>query len=242
MKFDDDINATSSLPSGGVEWVGKDMLKGNSPSSSLLSGGPGLVFEKPQSRFALPRIGIFGGSFNPIHKGHIALARQILRKARLDEVWFLVTPLNPFKRADADLLADGLRLEMARVALSGMQGLVASDYEFHLPKPSYTWDTLQHLSKDYPEKQLVLIIGADNWLKWDQWYHAGDILRSYEVVVYPREGCPVDESAMPQGVRLINTRLYKMSSTEIRKRVREGKGIARLVPGSILESVKKYYR
>ncbi len=211
-------------------------------SLSLPLGERGRLFGANRDGSASSRVGVFGGSFNPIHKGHIALARQILRKAKLDEIWFLVTPLNPFKRTDTDLLADNLRLEMARAALSGMQGLVASDYEFHLPKPSYTWDTLRHLSKDHPEKEFVLIIGADNWLKWDKWYHAGDILRNYEVVVYPREGCPVDESAMPQGVRLINTRLYKMSSTEIRKRVREGKDIARLVPGCILESVKKYYR
>ncbi|SFG35955.1 nicotinate (nicotinamide) nucleotide adenylyltransferase [Prevotella sp. KH2C16] len=189
-----------------------------------------------------PRIGIFGGSFNPIHKGHIALARQILRKAGLDEVWFMVTPLNPFKRGASDLLDDELRLEMARTALSGEEGLVASDYEFRLPKPSYTWDTLQHLSKDYPNREFVLIIGADNWLKWDKWYHAGDILRSHELVVYPREGCPVDADTLPEGVRLLNTRLYKMSSTDIRRRVKEGRGIARLVPASILELVKKYYR
>lgn len=169
----------------------------NAPFSLLLDEEK-RVSELPQGGSPRPRIGIFGGSFNPIHKGHIALARQILRKAQLEEVWFLVTPLNPFKKAAADLLDDRLRLEMTREALLGEEGLLASDYEFHLPKPSYTWDTLQHLSKDYPEKQFVLIIGADNWQEWNKWYHAEDILRCHEVVVYPREGFPVDESKPAQ--------------------------------------------
>ena len=211
-------------------------------SLSLPLGERGRLFGANRDGSASSRVGVFGGSFNPIHKGHIALARQILRKAQLEEVWFLVTPLNPFKKEATDLLADRLRLEMTREALLGEEGLLASDYEFHLPKPSYTWDTLQHLSKDYPEKQFVLIIGADNWQEWNKWYHAEDILRCHEVVVYPREGFPVDESSLPKGVRFVNTQLYKMSSTDIRKRVREGRGIARLVPEGILDLVKKYYR
>ena len=132
-------------------------------------------------------IGIYGGSFNPIHKGHIALAKQILRKAKLDEVWFMVSPLNPFKVADADLLDDHLRLQMAQKALEKESGLHACDYEFHLPRPSYTWDTLQALHHDYPDDEFVLIIGADNWLKFDRWYHSADLLKNYRIVVYARE-------------------------------------------------------
>ena len=188
------------------------------------------------------KIGIYGGSFNPIHRGHVALARQILRKARLDEVWFLVTPLNPFKQASSDLLDDDERLALTRKALADDPQLVASDYEFHLPRPSYTWDTLQALSRDYPEHQFTLIIGADNWAAFDCWAHPEDILRHYPIVIYPREGYPVDAALLPEGVTLVNTRLYNISSTDIRQRIREGRPVRRLLPTNIYDDVVKAYQ
>lgn len=187
------------------------------------------------------RTGIFGGSFNPIHNGHIALARQILRLASLDEIWFMVSPLNPFKRDATNLLADRDRFELARKALSGSDKMKASDYEFHLPKPSYTWNTLQHLSSDYPDRQFVLAIGADNWLAFDRWSHAEDILAHYPVVVYPREGSPVDASHLPSTVTLLTTGLYPVSSTEIRQKVSQGLDIHGLVPDNIVEDVVRLY-
>ena len=93
------------------------------------------------------KTGIFGGSFNPIHYGHIALAQEILRQTDLDEIWLMVSPQNPLKQGATDLLADHLRYELAQKALEGVQGVEACNYEFHLPKPSYTWNTLQHLKK-----------------------------------------------------------------------------------------------
>ena len=104
------------------------------------------------------RTGIFGGSFNPIHNGHISLARQLREKAGLDEVWLMVSPQNPLK-AQADLLDDQIRMEMARLAVEGETGIIASDYEMHLPKPSYTWNTLEALKRDYPDREFVLMIG-----------------------------------------------------------------------------------
>ena len=188
------------------------------------------------------KIGIYGGSFNPIHRGHIALARQILRKARLDEVWFLVTPLNPFKQASSDLLDDDERLALTRKALADDPQLIASDYEFHLPRPSYTWDTLQALSRDYPEHEFTLIIGADHWAAFDRWAHPEDILRHYPIVIYPREGYPVDAALLPEGVTLVNTRLYNISSTDIRQRIREGRPVRRLLPTNIYDDVVKAYQ
>lgn len=187
------------------------------------------------------KIGVFGGSFNPVHKGHIAMAHELLKKEHLDEIWFVVSPLNPFKTAAADLLADDLRLEMTRKALADEPRLKASDYEFHLSKPSYTWDTLQHLSMDYPDDQFTLIIGADNWSAWDRWCHADDILKHYEVVIYPRKGHSVEVASLPEGVSLASMRLYEMSSSEIRKRVQEGLSIIDLVPENILHLVEEYY-
>jgi len=131
------------------------------------------------------RTGIFGGSFNPIHNGHIALARQLLTTAGLDEIWFMVTPQNPLKQA-GNLLDDDVRLQLVRQALDGEPQLKASDFEFHLPRPSYTWNTLCALSRDYPDRQFVLIIGGDNWKLFPLWYRSADILANYTVVVYPR--------------------------------------------------------
>ena len=130
-------------------------------------------------------IGIFGGSFNPVHCGHIALARQLLAAVGLDEVWFMVSPQNPLK-APAGLLPDGVRFRLVRQALAGEPRLVASDYEFGLPRPSYTWTTLCSLSRDYPAHRFSLVIGGDNWQLFPRWYRAADILRHYRVVVYPR--------------------------------------------------------
>ena len=179
----------------------------------------------------MKRIGIFGGSFNPIHNGHIALAQAVLRQCALDEVWLMVSPQNPLKQNSTDLLDDQLRLQMAEKALEGVEGVKACDDEFRLPKPSYTWNTLQHLSKDYPDYTFSLLIGGDNWAHFTRWRHWKDILRCHQVIVYPREDYP----------GTIDVPLLDVSSTEIRQRVREGKSIEGMVPDSIIPLVKKYY-
>lgn len=175
--------------------------------------------------------GIFGGSFNPIHNGHIALAKAALQQCGLDEVWLMVSPQNPLKQ-QADLLDDRLRYEMAQKALEGEEGIKACDYEFHLPKPSYTWNTLQHLSKDYPDREFVLLIGGDNWAHFERWRHWKDILRHYDVVVYPRD----------QYAGTIDVPLIDVSSTEIRLRVRQGEHIEGLMPDAIIPLVQHYYQ
>ena len=178
------------------------------------------------------RFGIFGGSFNPIHYGHIALAQAVQKQCGLDEVWLMVSPQNPLKRNDTDLLDDSLRYEMAQKALEGVEGVKACDYEFRLPKPSYTWNTLQHLSNDYPDYRFILLIGGDNWAHFNRWCHWKDILRHYDVVVYPR-----DEYS-----GTIDVPLLPVSSTEIRQKVRAGESISGLVPECIIPLVEKYYR
>ena len=168
------------------------------------------------------RTGIFGGSFNPIHNGHLALARQLMERAGLDEVWLMVSPQNPLKQS-SDLLSDEARLEMARAALEGVSGITASDYEMHLPKPSYTWRTLQALSHDYPDREFVLMIGGDNWQLFDRWYRAEDIKANYEIVVYTRT--PGDPG------------FIDISSTEIRQRIKAGESIHGLLPDYVEEII-----
>lgn len=189
----------------------------------------------------MKHIGLFGGSFNPIHKGHIGLAKHILELAKLDEVWFMVSPLNPLKQGNTDILENEKRLELARIALQDNPRLKASDFEFHLPTPSYTWQTLQSLAVEYPDYEFFLIIGADNWLLFDRWFNADEIVKNYRILVYPRTDCPVDAATLPANVTLLNTPLYNVSSTEIRQRIRNGKSVARLLPRSIVEKATEYY-
>ena len=184
------------------------------------------------------KTGIFGGSFNPIHNGHISLALQLKEKAGLDEVWLMVSPQNPLKQNET-LLDDEKRLEMARLALEGVEGIIASDYEMHLPKPSYTWNTLQALSKDYPDREFVLMIGGDNWALFDKWYHAEDILKNYQIVVYPRKDTPDYTIGSVPVVYFSDAKLLNVSSTDIRQRIKEGKGIRRLVPKAVADFIKK---
>ena len=184
-------------------------------------------------------VGIFGGSFNPIHTGHIALAKSLCEKAGLDEVWFMVSPMNPFKKTATDLLDDHLRLEMVEKALEKEPQLKACDYEFRLPKPSYTWHTLQAISQEFTDIEFTLLIGGDNWAAFDKWYHHEDILAHYPIVVYPRQGSSVGK--VPEGVTIVETPLLNISSTEIRQRIKEGKSIKGMVPESIEELVKRNY-
>lgn len=178
----------------------------------------------------MKRTGIFGGSFNPIHCGHIALAKEILRQTELDEVWLMVSPQNPLKEEN-ELLDDSLRYQLAQKALEGVEGIEASDYEFHLPKPSYTWTTLQRIQQDYPDREFTLLIGGDNWERFQRWYHWKDILRNFDVVVYPREG----------QAGTIHADLLPVSSTEVRERVSKGESIEGLVPAVIIDDVKRLY-
>ena len=182
--------------------------------------------------------GIFGGSFNPIHNGHIELARRLLSIARLDEVWFVVSPQNPFKQGD-DLLDDALRLEMVRLALKDEPRMAASDYECHLPRPSYTWRTLQGMSRDWPERDFVLLIGADNWARFTEWRAWRDILAAYRIVVYPREGSPLQADALPPGVSLADTGLVPGSSTEVRRLLAAGRPVDGLVPPAVADFIRR---
>lgn len=170
------------------------------------------------------RIGIYGGSFNPIHKGHTELAASIVQQGLVDELWLLVSPLNPLKQGETSDIAEyEHRLSMARLATEDIEGVKVSDFEKNLPLPSYTITTLGELRKAYPEHEFVLVIGADNWERFPRWYHAQEIIDTYSILIYRRPGCEMNETLLPPSVQVVDTPLYDISSTEIRESVKKGR-------------------
>ena len=190
------------------------------------------------------RIGLFGGSFNPIHNAHIALASTICEQARLDEVWFMVSPQNPLKQAQ-DLLDENERYEMVKLALDSQEKvLMASNYEFHLERPSYTWKTLRALKNDFPQHEFSLIIGGDNWVRFPRWAHSEEILANHHIYIYPREDSEIDEATLPENVHLIHTPKINITSTMLREMVRNGKDISAFVPNAVAKAIadNNYYK
>ena len=188
------------------------------------------------------RIGIYGGSFNPIHKGHTQLAASIVEQGLVDELWLLVSPLNPLKQdATSDIAEYEHRLKMAELATQGIEGVKVSDFERHLPLPSYTITTLGELQKSYPEHEFVLVIGADNWERFPHWYHADEIIEKFQMLIYRRPGCEMDETSLPASVKVVDTPLFDISSTEIRESVANGKPLAQWVDRKVLTYIKRHH-
>ena len=182
------------------------------------------------------RTAIFGGSFDPIHLGHVLLARTVLERGLSDEVWFLVTPLNPHKQGV--LLADEKdRFEMAQLAVSCEHGMAVSDIEFGLPRPSYTINTLEALEQKYPLREFLLLMGADNWTKIDKWYKSDEILSRFGIIVYPRGDEKKNE--LPDNVYWLQSVLHDISSTEIRRFLSERKDVSKWLHPDVLNYIKK---
>ena len=176
------------------------------------------------------RTALFGGTFNPLHNGHIAIAESVLEQGLADEVWMLITPCNPWK-ADQTLMNDRLRYDMVAEAVKDISGVTASDYEFRLPKPSFTANTLRHISTDYPDREFILTIGADNWVKFHDWMESDFIMDNYRIIIYPRQGYPI--TGVPENATLLDCPLMDISSTQIRRMVKKGEPIEKLVPPSV---------
>ncbi len=166
------------------------------------------------------RIGLFCGSFNPIHIGHTSLAKEIIKSTDLDEIWFVVSPHNPLKQ-QAGLLDEQERLKMVDIALHGNPQMHSSDIEFRLPKPSYTINTLKYLNLTYPDYRFSLIIGSDNLRVFHLWREHDYILQNFNIIVYPRQGDNMrDLKGLYPSVNVVEAPLLPISSTEIRDMIR----------------------
>ncbi len=185
-------------------------------------------------------IGIFSGSFNPIHVGHLILANYIVEYTDVDEVWLLVSPQNPWKVGDEDLLDENIRLEMTRLATDEYPKLKVSDFEFALPRPSYTINTLDALNEKYPEHNFSLIIGADNWSAFENWKNYERIIKDYKVKIYPRLDHRISVSPkLKKTVEALDSPIIEISSSFIREAVSEGKDVRAFLPTEVYEYIKE---
>ena len=188
------------------------------------------------------KIGLFFGSFNPIHVGHLIIANLMVEASDLKKVWFVVSPQNPLKPAKG-LLHEFDRYDMVRAAVYDNYQLEVSDVEFHLPKPSYTIHTLVHLQEKHPDKEFRVIIGEDNLSNFTRWKNYRQILDHYGLYVYPRPGTQLSELRSHPNVTLVEAPLLDISATFIRERIRKGQSVRYLVPDAVEEMIraKGYY-
>lgn len=180
---------------------------------------------------------IFGGSFDPIHIGHISLAAEVVKSGLANEVWFMVSPQNPHKE-QCNLSDENVRLKMVDLAIAENEHFKASDFEFGLPRPSYTITTLTALEESFPDREFILLVGADNWEKFDRWYKHDEILARYRIIVYPRDNSAVPV-VLPDGVTWLSAQLHDVSSTRVRELVANGCVVTGLVAPAVEEYINK---
>lgn len=185
------------------------------------------------------KIGLYFGSFNPVHNGHLIIASHTLQNSDLNEVWFVVSPQNPFKKSTS-LLNENHRLNLVRTALEGETHLKASNVEFKLPKPSYTVNTLAYLREKYPTHEFILIIGSDSFQNIDKWKNASHIIGNYSIYIYKRPGFDIHNSSNAS-IKIIEAPLLDISSTHIRNLLASGKSIRYLVPDSVKEEIEQHH-
>lgn len=179
------------------------------------------------------KVGIFGGSFNPIHTGHAIIASHIMRHGGLDQLWLMVSPQNPLKQSH-ELASEVDRLRMTELVSRHINGVITSAFEFQLPRPSYTIDTLNALQQKFPQHEFHLVIGADNWAEWDRWRAHDEIVERFHVLVYPRLGHEVIiPASLAERVTLIDAPVIEISSTAVRQLIAEGQQVKYYIPDDV---------
>ncbi len=184
----------------------------------------------------MEKIGILGGSFNPVHIGHIMVAVYLTQWKIVDRVWLTLSPQNPMKDFDT-LIPDLKRLEMLKIACKDVENVEICDIELSMPRPSYTIDTLKYLSKRYSNKSFKLVIGSDNWNAFDHWKNGEEILDNYGVIVYPRPGKEI-KNHFVDGMDVVHSPAIDLSSTFIRQAILKGKNVKSYLPVGVYEYIK----
>jgi nicotinate-nucleotide adenylyltransferase len=181
------------------------------------------------------KVGLYFGSFNPIHIGHLIIANHVLNETGLQKIWFVVSPQNPFKKSDS-LLNEYDRFHLVQKAIEGDDRLKASDIEFQLPRPSYTSHTLAYLREKYPAYQFSIIMGSDSFQNLGKWKNVAAIIENNHIIVYHRPGFPINNTLNAR-IDIMDAPLLEISSTHIRNLIKGGKSIRYLVPSVVEEEI-----
>lgn len=185
------------------------------------------------------KTGLFFGSFNPIHIGHLILANYILENSDMQELWFIVSPQNPFKEKKS-LLDDMTRLDLVERALRNYEKMRVSNVEFSLPKPSYTIDTLTYLKEKFPNHSFALIMGEDNLAGLPKWKNAELLVKNYQIIVYPRyfeKSETLESYEEHENITLIDAPIIELSATQIRQMIKEGKNVRPMLPPEVFDYI-----
>lgn len=189
------------------------------------------------------KIGLYFGSFNPIHTGHLIIANHVLNEADIKKLWFVISPHNPLKPS-ASLLHENHRIRLVRMAIEDDNRMFASNAEFDLPRPSYTIDTLTYLGEKYPDHEFSIIMGSDSFINLPHWKNYTAIMENYSIIIYERPGFPVEKNNLPGNISVLKAPFLDISSTYIRTLIKENKSTMYLLPEKVREAIEGagYYR